>query len=57
MDGLGRVAAAGSLTQAATTNCVSNKADPVGRRDAWQKSCCLNETVLISSTSDLVDKS
>lgn len=38
IDGLGRVAAAGSLTQAATANCVSNNADPVGRRDAWQKS-------------------
>lgn len=46
IDGLGRVAAAGSLTQAATANCVSNNADPVGRQDAWQKLCGLNETVL-----------
>lgn len=57
MDGLGRVAAAGSLTQAATANCMSNNAGPVGGLDAGQTSCCLNATVLTFQTSHLVNES
>lgn len=57
MDGLGRVAAAGSLTQAATANCMSNNAGPVGGLDAGQTSCCLNATILTFQTSHLVNES
>lgn len=56
MDGLGRVAAAGRLSQAAIPNCTSNNAGTAGAGGLADIECCLNETTPSSSASHLVNK-
>lgn len=56
MDGLGRVAAAGRLLQAAIPNCTSNNAGTAGARGLAEVKCFLNVTTPSSSASHLVNK-
>lgn len=48
MDELGRGAAAGSLSQAAIPNYVSNNSATAGAEGLAEGECCLNETSLSS---------